>query len=77
MQLQKVARRRSTNVTRINRGKAKDVSEKSANDDLDFRAGSTFFFTKGFPRYYASPPGAKRRFCENCGSPFTYESECA
>jgi hypothetical protein len=36
---------------------------------------STFFFTKGSPRYFASSPGVKRGFCENCGSPLTYESE--
>jgi hypothetical protein len=36
---------------------------------------STFAFTKGAPRYYHSSPGVRRGFCENCGSPLTYENE--
>jgi hypothetical protein len=34
-----------------------------------------FHITKGSPRYYASSPGVRRGFCENCGSPLSYESE--
>ena len=36
---------------------------------------SAFSFTKGSPRYFSSSQGVKRGFCENCGSPLTYESE--
>jgi hypothetical protein len=36
---------------------------------------TAFRFTRGTPRYFASSPGVKRGFCENCGSPLTYESE--
>jgi hypothetical protein len=38
-------------------------------------ARAAFRFTKGSPRYYASSPGVKRGFCENCGSPLTYQAE--
>jgi hypothetical protein len=34
-----------------------------------------FVLVKGVPRYYRSSPGVKRGFCENCGSPVTYENE--
>jgi hypothetical protein len=33
-----------------------------------------FVFTKGAPRRFASSPGVTRGFCENCGSPLTYEN---
>ena len=36
---------------------------------------SAFAFTKGTPRYFNSSPGVRRGFCENCGSPLTYENE--
>jgi hypothetical protein len=36
---------------------------------------SAFAFTKGAPRYFHSSPGVRRGFCENCGSPLTYENE--
>jgi hypothetical protein len=36
---------------------------------------SAFALTTGTPRYFASSPGVRRGFCENCGSPLTYESE--
>jgi hypothetical protein len=36
---------------------------------------SVFAFIKGEPRYFGSSPGVKRGFCENCGSPLTYENE--
>jgi hypothetical protein len=36
---------------------------------------SAFSFTKGSPRYFGSSQGVKRGFCENCGSPLTYENE--
>ena len=36
---------------------------------------SSFCFTKGSPQYFNSSPGVKRGFCQNCGSPLTYESE--
>jgi hypothetical protein len=32
-------------------------------------------FTTGSPRYFMSSPGARRGFCETCGSPLTYEHE--
>jgi hypothetical protein len=35
---------------------------------------TAFSFTKGSPRYFGSSPGVRRGFCENCGSPLTYES---
>lgn len=35
---------------------------------------SKFAFTKGSPRYFHSSSGVKRGFCENCGSPLTYEN---
>jgi hypothetical protein len=35
---------------------------------------SAFVLVKGAPRYYRSSPEAKRGFCENCGSPLTYEN---
>jgi hypothetical protein len=34
---------------------------------------SAFGFIKGAPRHFASSPGVIRGFCENCGSPLTYE----
>ncbi|MGE0851862.1 MAG: GFA family protein [Hyphomicrobiaceae bacterium] len=36
---------------------------------------SALSFTKGAPRYFSSSHGVRRGFCENCGSPLTYESE--
>jgi hypothetical protein len=36
---------------------------------------SAFAFVKGAPRHFCSSPGVKRGFCENCGSPLTYENE--
>src|SRR5262245_35255560 len=36
---------------------------------------SAFGFIKGSPRYFGSSPGVKRGFCQNCGSPLTYENE--
>ena len=36
---------------------------------------TAFAFTKGVPRYFRSSPGVRRGFCENCGSPLTYENE--
>ena len=36
---------------------------------------SAFSFTKGSPRYFSSSQGVRRGFCDNCGSPLTYESE--
>jgi hypothetical protein len=36
---------------------------------------SAFAFTKGAPRYFHSSPGVRRGFCENCGSPLTYENK--
>jgi hypothetical protein len=36
---------------------------------------SSFRFLKGAPRHFASSQGVRRGFCENCGSPLTYESE--
>ena len=36
---------------------------------------NAFAFTKGAPRYFNSSPGVRRGFCENCGSPLTYENE--
>jgi hypothetical protein len=36
---------------------------------------SAFVLVKGVPRYYRSSPGVRRGFCENCGSPLTYENE--
>ena len=36
---------------------------------------NNFAFTKGSPRYFSSSQGVKRGFCENCGSPLTYENE--
>ncbi len=36
---------------------------------------SAFAFTKGAPRYFHSSPGVRRGFCENCGSPITYENK--
>jgi len=36
---------------------------------------SAFAFTKGVPRYFRSSPRVRRGFCENCGSPLTYENE--
>jgi hypothetical protein len=36
---------------------------------------SAFAFTKGTPRYFHSSPGVRRGFCENCGSPLTFEKE--
>src|SRR5215470_11596672 len=36
---------------------------------------STFSFSKGSPGYFSSSQGVQRGFCENCGSPLTYESE--
>jgi len=38
-------------------------------------ARAAFRFTKGSPRYFASSPGVQRGFCENCGSPLTYQAE--
>jgi len=38
-------------------------------------ARAAFRFTKGSPRYFASSPGVKRGFCQNCGSPLTYQAE--
>jgi hypothetical protein len=39
------------------------------------RPRTTIAFTKGAPRYFHSSPGVRRGFCENCGSPLTYENE--
>jgi hypothetical protein len=36
---------------------------------------TAFVLVKGAPRYYRSSPRVKRGFCENCGSPLTYENE--
>jgi hypothetical protein len=36
---------------------------------------SAFVLVKDAPRYYHSSPGVKRGFCENCGSPLSYENE--
>ncbi len=32
-------------------------------------------FVQGAPRYFESSAGARRGFCERCGSPMTYEHE--
>jgi hypothetical protein len=36
---------------------------------------AVFRFTSGAPRYFNSSPGVRRGFCEQCGSPLTYEAE--
>ena len=36
---------------------------------------SAFVLVKGAPRHFHSSPGVKRGFCENCGSPLTYEND--
>ena len=36
---------------------------------------STFQFTTGAPRYFASSAGVRRGFCETCGSQLTYETD--
>ena len=36
---------------------------------------SDFAWTRGQPKIFASSPGVRRSFCENCGSPLAYESE--
>jgi len=32
-------------------------------------------FISGTPRYFSSSPGVRRGFCEQCGSPLTYEAD--
>jgi hypothetical protein len=36
---------------------------------------TNFAFTKGSPRYFSSSQEVRRGFCENCGSPLTYENK--
>ncbi len=34
-----------------------------------------FRYLKGAPRVFASSPGVRRSFCENCGTPLTYAAD--
>jgi hypothetical protein len=36
--------------------------------------GATFTWTRGTPKYFQSSNHVRRGFCENCGTPLTYEA---
>ena len=38
-------------------------------------ARSSFKYTTGTPRYFASSPGVQRAFCGDCGGQLTYEND--